>query len=64
MTKQADITGYPDSSDVAEYAQQAMSWAVAEGLIKGSDGVLNPNGTATRAQGAQVLVYFMDYLQK
>jgi hypothetical protein len=36
-----------------------MQWAVEKGIINGSDGRLDPNGIATRAQAATILVRFM-----
>lgn len=39
----------------SKYAQQAMAWAVTHGVLSGSDGKLLPQGTATRAQTAQII---------
>ncbi|MBQ3357178.1 MAG: S-layer homology domain-containing protein [Oscillospiraceae bacterium] len=36
-----------------------MSWAVGEGIIGGSDGKLLPQGNATRAQVATILMRFI-----
>ncbi len=49
---------FKDAGRVADYAVDAMQWAVAEDLIKGSDGYLSPNGFATRAQVATILERF------
>jgi len=46
------------------WAQQGVSWAVAEGLIQGSEGRLNPTGSATRAQAATILQRFMENTAK
>lgn len=55
----ADISGYPDADKVAPYAEKAMRWAVATGLLKGDEkGNLNPRATATRAQLAAILHRF------
>ena len=59
----ADLTGYPDYSSIAGYARTPMSWAVEQDLISGSghnDGsvTLEPNGAATRAQTATILMRF------
>lgn len=57
----ADLSRFPDASGVSAYAADAMSWAVAEGILGGkTDGTLAPKGTATRAQTAKMLVSFMD----
>ena len=57
----ADLSGYPDAGKVQPYAQEAMSWAVAEGIVAGmEDGTLNPAGNATRAQIATILMRFCE----
>lgn len=53
------ISAYPDAAGVASYAQDAMSWAVGNGIVTGtSDGRLNPAGTASRAHFAAFLHRF------
>ncbi len=37
-----------------------MTWAVAEGIVEGMDGNLNPAGSATRAQIATILMRFCE----
>ena len=55
----ANISSYPDSGSVANYAKDALAWAIANGIINGtSDGRLNPEGTATRAQFAVIMFRF------
>ena len=51
---------FPDADKVSSYAEDAIKWAVAEGIINGvkiSDTVseLQPQGTATRAQFAAII---------
>ena len=60
----ADLSGYPDAGKVQPYAQEAMSWAVAEGIVEGMDGNLNPAGSATRAQIATILMRFCEGVGK
>ena len=60
----ADLSGYPDAGKVQSYAQEAMSWAVAEGIVEGMDGNLNPAGNATRAQIATILMRFCEGVAK
>ncbi len=58
-TATADLSGYNDYETVSSYALDAMSWAVAEGIIYGTEGNnLSPNGSATRAQIASILMRF------
>lgn len=53
------LTAFSDAGSVSSYAATAMQWAVEKGIINGSDGRLDPNGIATRAQAATILVRFM-----
>lgn len=48
--------GYTDYLTVSRYASQAVSWCVNKGIVSGSDGKLNPQGTATRAEVATILM--------
>lgn len=59
-----EILRFPDTGDVSNYAKEAMTWAVDKGIINGSDGRLDPKGTATRAQVAQVFLNAKDVLTK
>ncbi len=59
VSASADLSGFPDAGDIQEYATQALSWAVAEGLLQGfEDDTLRPQGNATRAQIATILMRF------
>ena len=60
VSASADLSGYPDAGQVQDYAQPAMAWAVAEGIVEGVDGNLNPTGDATRAQIATILMRFCE----
>ena len=64
VSQTADLTGYGDAADISEWAQQAFAWAVREGLISGmDDGTLAPQGTATRAQVATILMRLCEKLE-
>lgn len=54
------LAGYPDTGSVSSWAKQAMAWAVENGLISGVDGALAPQGEATRAQVATILMRFVE----
>ena len=60
VSAKANLNGFNDASSVASYAKAYMQWAVAEGLIKGSNGSLNPKGEATRAEIAAILKRFVE----
>ena len=64
VSASADLSGYPDAGQVQDYAQPAMAWAVAEGIVEGVDGNLNPTGDATRAQIATILMRFCEGVAK
>ena len=55
----ADLSAFGDRGSISSYAQGAMSWAVAEGLISGvGNQRLDPQGNATRAQLAVILMRY------
>lgn len=59
----APISAFPDAGNVANWAYAAMSWAVGNGLIQGNahdNGLdyLDPNGSATRAQTATIIMRY------
>ena len=59
-TKRADLSKYTDEGEIADWAQDAMAWANAEGVLNGrSETMLAPNGTATRAEIAALLMRFI-----
>ena len=64
VSRSAELSGYTDAASVSTYAVDAMRWAVAEGLIQGMGGKLNPQATATRAQVATILMRFMKLYTK
>lgn len=56
VSEDASLKGYRDAGSVQHYAQEAMLWAVATGLIQGVGAdTLAPTGTATRAMMATIL---------
>ena len=60
----SDLSNFDDVETVSDWAQDAVSWAHAEGLLAGTSATtLSPQGEATRAQLAAMLVRFSDYLE-
>lgn len=55
---------FPDYKTVSRYAANAMSWCVNKGIVNGSNGKLNPQGTATRAEVATILMNAEGILNK
>ena len=52
---------FADADQVSDYAQEALCWAVENGVLNGNgSGQLVPGGTATRAEAAQMLKNFME----
>ena len=47
---------FSDYQTVSRYASKAMNWCVNKGIVNGSDNKLNPQGTATRAEVATMLM--------
>ncbi len=65
VTLQEHLTGYPDGGQVSDYAIPAMNWAVGQGLIAGMEnGTLVPQGSATRAQVATILMRFCENIMQ
>lgn len=62
LTETGSLTGFPDVDSVPSWARTAMAWAVGNGLISGvgENGVsyLRPEGCATRAQVATILMNY------
>jgi len=56
----ADLTQFSDSNAVSGYAQTAVRWAVSVGILNGSNGEIDPQGTATRAQVAAMAARYGD----
>lgn len=55
------ISEFTDSASVSDYATDAVTWALSEGILTGmGDGILAPQGTATRAQAAAMLMRFVE----
>ena len=58
---QGVLTGYNDASDVSDWAVESMAWAVGTGLVTGrSESILDPTGTATRAEVAAIFMRFVE----
>ena len=62
VTASSDISGYSDAASTSDWAEASMKWAVGSGILSGKTGVagtrLDPTGTATRAEVAQILMNF------
>lgn len=62
LTETGSLAGFPDADSVPSWARTAMAWAVGNGLISGvgENGVsyLRPDGCATRAQVATILMNY------
>ena len=57
----ADLSSYTDASSINSWAEAAMKWACAEGLISGRTATtLVPAGNATRAEAAAILMRFIE----
>ena len=58
------LDNFSDSASVGGYAVNAMKWAVANGIVNGSNGKLNPKNNATRAEVAAILMRFCEKTEK
>ena len=51
---------FRDADQISDWAREAMDWAVAQGILTGTDGGrLDPQGEATRAEAALMLQRFL-----
>ena len=67
VSKIESISKYPDVGEVDKYAIKPFQWAVAQGYVSGTTSasgqtVLDPNGQATRAQIATIMMRFVESL--
>ena len=66
VSARADLTAFPDAASVSGWAEKALSWANAAGLINGTvrDGqtILDPQGSASRAQVAMILMNYVEHV--
>ena len=61
LTVKGDLDKFKDADKITDYAKTAMQWAVGSGLVKGKSGnLLDPQGTATRAEIAAMLHRFIE----
>ncbi len=59
------LEGFVDAGQANAYAGHALQWAVGQGVLSGmGDGTLAPKGMATRAQVAQIMMKFMEQIEK
>ena len=54
------LSDFSDTASVSSYAVNAMQWAVENGIVNGSNGKLNPQNNATRAEVAAILMRFCE----
>ena len=60
VSARATLDTYSDATAISSWANDVMSWAVAEGLLTGvTNDQLQPQGNATRAQVAAILQRFL-----
>ena len=59
VTMEENLSGFADEAQVSPYAIGAMNWSVGQELINGMDGKLVPQGQATRAQVATILMRYL-----
>ena len=61
VTELADLSAFTDAESISGYAVTALRWANAAGIVGGyNDSTLRPQGNATRAQIATILMRFCE----
>ena len=64
VSVQGNLSVFNDGATTSDWALSAMKWAVGSGLLQGYNGNLNPIGTATRAEVAQILMNFCENIAR
>ena len=66
VSARADLSVFPDAGSVSDWAQSALAWANASGLIsgavRGTQTILDPQGSASRAQVAMILMGYVEHV--
>lgn len=66
VSARADLSAFPDAGSVSGWAQEALAWANASGLIsgavRGTQTILDPQGSASRAQVAMILMGYVEHV--
>ena len=62
LSVKADFSHYQDAGNVSEFAEEAMQWAVGEGIITGkyNETMLEPQGNASRAECSMIMMRFVE----
>lgn len=66
VSARADLSAFPDAGSVSGWARDALAWANAAGLIsgavRGTQTILDPQGSASRAQVAMILMGYVEHV--
>ncbi|MBE6573733.1 MAG: S-layer homology domain-containing protein [Ruminococcaceae bacterium] len=61
--EESSLESYTDNGQIGSYAKEAVAWAVDNGIVRGtSKTTLAPKKTASRAEIAQIILNYFDYL--
>ena len=62
VSKAADFAHFTDAASVSAYAEEAVAWAVGNGILTGKDNgtKLDPQGDASRAECAVIIQRFLE----
>lgn len=64
VSQRGKLNDFPDGSLVNKFAQEAMSWAVAKGIVQGTgEGYLKPQGNINRAECATIISRYCEKVQ-
>ena len=58
LSARSELSGFADSGAVSAWAEEALAWACANGLLEGDGGSLRPGATCTRAEASVILERF------
>ena len=59
----ANYSKFSDSGKISGFAKTGMNWAVGNKIVNGSNGKLNPQGTANRAEAAAMIYNYCNRIK-
>ena len=62
ITTSENPAHFVDAGQISPYAEAVLNWAIAQGVIPGNKGILNPKGGAIRCEAATMIMNLCEVL--
>lgn len=59
-----DLTKFPDADKLQDFSVEGVTWAVGEGIIKGDNNKLNPQGSTNRAEASAIISRYTELVKE